>query len=235
MFSSIWFFVILWTVSLQAPLSMRFSRQKYWSGLPFPPLGDLPNPGIEPASPVSTALAGRFSTTEPPGKPPSQIIQLLFKLLLLCWGSEWASLSTSPSRAESHSSQAHLENLTDVLKPDIMRAHLSNAGPQAGRPDVGLISLASVEGSLWLWYLLLFVGCSIRVQFLTRLHPYPSYLSQCGLHSLTCRKFVLLIFRSFLGVVIYAVVVLMSTSSSRRGAQDPPTLPLWFCPLNWKF
>ena len=44
------------TVALQAPLSMEFSRQEYWSGLPFPPPGDLPNPGIESASPVSPAL-----------------------------------------------------------------------------------------------------------------------------------------------------------------------------------
>ena len=45
-----------WTVAHQAPLSMEFSRQEYWSGLPCPPLGDLPNPGIEPMSPVSPAL-----------------------------------------------------------------------------------------------------------------------------------------------------------------------------------
>ena len=44
-----------------------FSRQEYWSGLPFLPPGDLPNPGIEPASPESPALAGRFFATEPPG------------------------------------------------------------------------------------------------------------------------------------------------------------------------
>ena len=49
----------------QAPLSMGFSRQEYWSGLPFPPPGDLPHPGIEPMSPT---LAGGFFTTEPPGK-----------------------------------------------------------------------------------------------------------------------------------------------------------------------
>ena len=55
-------------VARQAPLSMGFSRQEYWSGLPFPPPGDLPDPGIEPASPVSLALAGGFLTTEPPGK-----------------------------------------------------------------------------------------------------------------------------------------------------------------------
>ena len=52
--------------SLQAPLSMGFSRQEYWSRLPFPFPGDLPDPGIEPMSPV---LAGGFFTTAPPGKP----------------------------------------------------------------------------------------------------------------------------------------------------------------------
>ena len=54
-----------WTVAHQAPLSMEFSRQEYWSGLPFPSLGDLPNPGIKPVSPE---LSGRFFTTEPPKK-----------------------------------------------------------------------------------------------------------------------------------------------------------------------
>ena len=59
----------LWTVALQAPLSMGFSRQEYWSGLPFPPPGDLPNLGTEPASPVSPTLARGFFTTEPLAKP----------------------------------------------------------------------------------------------------------------------------------------------------------------------
>ena len=45
-------FAIPWTVAHQAPPSMRFSRQEYWSGLPFPSPGDLPNPGIEPGSPA---------------------------------------------------------------------------------------------------------------------------------------------------------------------------------------
>ena len=58
-----------WTVAYQAPLSMEFSRQEYWSGLPFPSLGDLPDPGIEPTSLASLALAGRFFTSVPPGKP----------------------------------------------------------------------------------------------------------------------------------------------------------------------
>ena len=50
-------FAAPWTVACQAPLSIRFPRQEYWSGLPFPPQ-DLPDPGIEPTSPVSPALAG---------------------------------------------------------------------------------------------------------------------------------------------------------------------------------
>ena len=54
-----------WTVACLAPLSMGFPRQDYWSGLPFSYPGDLPDPGIEPES---SALAGRFFITEPPGK-----------------------------------------------------------------------------------------------------------------------------------------------------------------------
>ena len=58
-------FVTPGTVTHQAPLSMGFLRQEYWSGLPFPSPGDLPDPGTKPTSPT---LAGRFFTTEPPGK-----------------------------------------------------------------------------------------------------------------------------------------------------------------------
>ena len=55
--------VTQWTVAHQAPLSMGFSRQEYWGGLPCPPPGDLPDPGIKPTSLSSPALAGRFFTT----------------------------------------------------------------------------------------------------------------------------------------------------------------------------
>ena len=57
-----------WTAAYQAPLSMGFPRQEYWSGLPFPSSGDLPDPEMETVSP---ALAGGFFATEPPGKPLS--------------------------------------------------------------------------------------------------------------------------------------------------------------------
>ena len=61
--SRVQLFATLWTVACQAPLSMGFSRQGHWSELPCPPLGDLPNPGIEPVSLLSPTLAGGFFTT----------------------------------------------------------------------------------------------------------------------------------------------------------------------------
>ena len=61
-FSPIWLFANLWTIVQQAPLSMGFSRQEYWSGLPCPPPGSLPDP-IKPVSRVSPTTAGRFFTT----------------------------------------------------------------------------------------------------------------------------------------------------------------------------
>ena len=62
-FSCVRLFEILWTRACQAPLSTGFSRQEYWSGLPCPFPGDLPNPGMEPWSLLSPALAGGFFTT----------------------------------------------------------------------------------------------------------------------------------------------------------------------------
>jgi len=68
-------FMTLWSVAHQTPLSMRFSRQEYWSGLPFPSPGNLPNPGIEPASPVSPALKVDSLLAEPLGKLKTKIMQ----------------------------------------------------------------------------------------------------------------------------------------------------------------
>ena len=67
--SRVQLFATPWTVAHQTPLSMEFSRHEYWSGVPFPSLEDLPDPGIEPTSLASLALAGRFFTSAPPGKP----------------------------------------------------------------------------------------------------------------------------------------------------------------------
>ena len=65
-----------WTVAHQAPLSMGFSRQEYWSGLPFPSPGDLPDTGIKPRSPT---LQADDLTSAPPGKPLNTRIQSLRK------------------------------------------------------------------------------------------------------------------------------------------------------------
>ena len=64
LFSRVRLFATPWTVAYQAPPSMKFSRQEYWSGLPFPSPGDLPDPGTEPGSP---ALEADTLTSEPPG------------------------------------------------------------------------------------------------------------------------------------------------------------------------
>ena len=60
LFNHVQLFATLWMEACQAPRSMRFSRQEYWGGLPCPPPGDLPDPGIKPASLMSPALAGGF-------------------------------------------------------------------------------------------------------------------------------------------------------------------------------
>ena len=65
-----------WTVSCEAPLSMGFSRQEYWSRLSCPPPGDLPNPRIEPVALVSPALAGRFFIIQATGEASTRYIEL---------------------------------------------------------------------------------------------------------------------------------------------------------------
>ena len=82
--SWVWLFATPWTVAYQAPLSMGFSRQEYWSGLPFPSPGDLLDPGIEPGSP---SLQADALTSEPPGKPRSGKWNVVnFRLILTVKG-----------------------------------------------------------------------------------------------------------------------------------------------------
>ena len=95
-------FVAPWTVTCQVPLSMGFPRQEYWRGLLFPPLGDLPVPGVKPTSP---ALAGRFFTTDAPGKP-SRPPQLTGSLFLL-----WFMRESLRSTSAAFSPPSHLFNI----------------------------------------------------------------------------------------------------------------------------
>ena len=109
--SHVQFFETPRTVGLQAPMSMEFSRQEYWNGLPFPTPGDLPNLGIEPES---LALAGRSFTTEPSGKPQNTIHwlevnpgQLLGRQLCSPLDHQYCTfLSTSPKTASLRSNLA---------------------------------------------------------------------------------------------------------------------------------
>ena len=89
-------------ITCQVPLSMGFPRQEYWRGLLFPPLGDLPVPRVKPTSP---ALAGRFFTTDAPGKPSRQP-QLTGSLFLLWFMRE--SLRSTPA---AFSPPSHLFNI----------------------------------------------------------------------------------------------------------------------------
>ena len=72
--SRVQLFATPWTIDYQAPPSIGFSRQEYWSGLPFPSPGDLPNPGVEPGS---SALQTDALSSEPPGKPCKIPVDLL--------------------------------------------------------------------------------------------------------------------------------------------------------------
>ena len=81
-----------WTVACQAPLSMGFTRQEYWNGLPFPSPADLPDPGIKPASP---ALAGRFFTREPPGKSLKMGGGTVVISIGMCSATQWATEGNS--------------------------------------------------------------------------------------------------------------------------------------------
>ena len=94
-----------WTVACQAPLSMEFSRQEYWSGLPFPPPGVIPDPGIEPGSP---SLQADSLPSEPPGKPmPSLVVVVGWEAVMIPCLNKFlpllSSLSTRISPFVTHS------------------------------------------------------------------------------------------------------------------------------------
>ena len=94
-FSCVRLFATPWTVAGQAPLSMGFLRQEYWSGLPFPASGALPDPKIKPESLASPALAGEFFPIALPGKPIKKGMMIVCKMYLAQF---YAYNSSSPSR-----------------------------------------------------------------------------------------------------------------------------------------
>ena len=96
--SRVWLFATPWTLAHQILLSMEFTRQEYWSGLPFPPLGDLPNSGLEPSSLASPALAGGFFVSVLLGKPQGWLYHLwIFRDSFTSSFPIWMSFISSPS------------------------------------------------------------------------------------------------------------------------------------------
>ena len=104
------------TVDCQTPLSMEFSRQEYWSGLPFPSPGDLPDPGIEPGSPT---LQADPSLSEPPGKPISRTGVHICLLLKYC-SSGQLSYRNKCTEVSSLSKKLHLETMPSRLKVSLL-------------------------------------------------------------------------------------------------------------------
>ena len=117
-FSSVWPFASPWTETHQTSLSMGFSRQEYWSGLPFPLLGDLPNLGLEPTSPGSPALAGRFFTTEPSGKPwpPKPLLLTIAFTASRLRGKKPSEVAAMPETIWDVSTRTHKQTKTTKLE-----------------------------------------------------------------------------------------------------------------------
>ena len=110
-----------WTVTHHVPLSMGFSRQEYWSGLPFPPPGDLPDPGIEPGSP---ALQPDSLLSEPPGKqtlkmetPQFGSVQSLQSCLTLCDPMDCSMPGFPVHHQLPELAQTHVHQVSDVIQP----------------------------------------------------------------------------------------------------------------------
>ena len=108
--------MILWTVALQAPLSVGFSRQEYWSGLLCPPSGDLPNPGIEPRSPTRQVDS---LPSEPPEKPPTahQFSSVTQLCPTLCSPMDCSMPGFPVHHQLLELTQAHAHRVGDIIQP----------------------------------------------------------------------------------------------------------------------
>ena len=129
-------FLTLWTIAHQAPLSMGFSRQEYWSGLPIPSPGDLPNPGMEPVSPVTSALQTDSLPAEPLGKPQTRVSVQFSSVTQLCPTLFDTMNCSMPGLPVHHQllefTQTHVHRVSDVIQP----SHpMSSPSPPAPNPS----------------------------------------------------------------------------------------------------
>ena len=107
-------FATPWTVAYQAPLSLGFSRQEYWSGLPFPSPGDLPNPGTEPRSP---ALQADTLPSEPPGKLSVQFSLVAQLCSTLCTPMNCSTPGLPVYHQLPEFTQTHVHRVSDAIQP----------------------------------------------------------------------------------------------------------------------
>ena len=111
------FFTTPWTVAHQVPLFMEFFRQEYWSELPFPPPGNLPEPGNELKAPAALALAGEFLTTEPRGKS-HMVYQFSSLQSLSCvwlFGTPWITARQASQSITNSRSSLRLTSIESVM------------------------------------------------------------------------------------------------------------------------
>ena len=127
------------TVACYAPLSLEFSRQEYWSGLPCPPPGDLPDPGIKPMSPGSLLHCRWIFTTEPPGKPRFSFIYISDQMrsvakscLTLCDPMNRSTPGLPVHHQLLEFTETHIHRVSDAIQP----SHpLSSPSPPAPNPS----------------------------------------------------------------------------------------------------
>ena len=119
-------FATPWTVVHQAPLSVEFSRQEYWNGLPFPPPGDLPDPEIKLTFPRSPALTGRFLTTVPPGTPSLYILNVNMKIDRCDNIGSAGEVPVCPTQSAAVKANAHPHSPSDIKHPRAVRTDIDH-------------------------------------------------------------------------------------------------------------
>ena len=169
--SCVQLFVTPWTVAHQAPLSVEFSRQKYWTGLPFPSLVDFPDLGIKPTSLASSAMVGRFFITVLPGKSypslgPSTLLEegssFLNVLSLFSWLQDSRTSGNSAARVLRFGSLENISLLLSYFSYSVMhlcKILLSSSHalhPPSVRPPAACVTPFSLLRWLWVDYSLEF-------------------------------------------------------------------------------
>ena len=175
-----WLFMIPWTVALQGSLSMGFSSQEYWSGLPFPSPGDLPNPRIKPTSP---ALEGRFFATDHHRSPFRELCFLFtFYLVFKAWLMPWVSLCPEIGQGIFHSTGEGSHFLWSPARHTLEAPSLIIHGPSGAS-----ISLSNCV--LEFWGLCMCFSrakchpvCLVSSLKSKKSSPYRSYDTSCNLY-----------------------------------------------------